>query len=184
VSMEETLNIFKSLESNEGIPEDIWIAIASMLSEDDQAIRAVSSHHGRYFLPEAQRKRLGHILPFMAGVDRKQLLLTGRSTFDEDVPQRCGCCKGPYHPATGHVFIVDSRTMGFACGICAGRFFARQLRSMGWRPFSKKKQKRLNKKANRRLELERKSNARIAAKLVAKINNLTTVKPNELMERD
>lgn len=37
---------------------------------------------------------------------------------------RCFACGGPYHPATGHVFLPEVAY----CGICAGRFFAWVIR--------------------------------------------------------
>lgn len=184
------LDIFKSLEDDNGIPEDIWIAITSMLAKDDLALHVVRGHQGMYFLPEEQRKRLRHILPFIASAHGQivdtidltkgpRLLLAAHSAVDDNVPQRCGCCKGPYHSATGHVFVVDHKVMGYACGICAGRFFAARLLKMGWRPLNKRKRKKLTKKARRRIENENKNEAKIALRIISNMQKATTLEPAE-----
>lgn len=63
---------------------------------------------------------------------------------------RCGRCKGPFHPATGHHFDADT----VACGICFGRFVAWQMKKYGWRPLTKRQRNKLELKKKKQKKAE------------------------------
>lgn len=76
---------------------------------------------------------------------------------------RCGRCKGPFHPATGHMFNATTAS----CGICFGKFICWQMGKYGWRPLSKKQRNKLEAKQKKQRKVEEKL-AKEAAKRAAK----------------
>jgi len=132
--MEELL---KYLEADgNSIPDNAWKAIVSRLDKDNatvcaNAVRVEYRGEVSYCIPLELKKKLRHILPFMPEV--KPMLLAERSSINNELFDKCGACNGPYHSATGHVFIVGNKVMGVGCGICCGKFFAQQLKKDGWK---------------------------------------------------
>lgn len=74
-------------------------------------------------------------------------------------PMRCSRCKGPFHPATGHQFSVDT----VACGICYGKFAAWQLANKFGHTFLSPKQK---KRIDNKIEKAKKKAAKQAKALM------------------
>lgn len=149
--MEILEEIFAALDDPNGLTQDMWLAIVSIVGDYDSSVSGkpwnVNSFGGRYYLTDPQRQRLKHMIPFMVGapIGPQQLALPPHVETEHPEGIRCGKCKGPFHPATGHAF---SATI-VACGICYGRFAAWQLQKYGWAPLTSKQIKKLDKRKNK-----------------------------------
>ena len=147
--------ITKALDDPNGIIEDIWIRIVNIVGDKDPSINGVSCFGGRYYVTDAQRNRLRYMIPFLEGDEKvgnagTQALLALPAHMEEVHPSdiRCGHCKGPFHPATGHAFSAIT----VACGPCYGRFAAWQMKKYGWQPITPLQLKRINKKKNKAIK--------------------------------
>jgi hypothetical protein len=134
--LQETM---RAINDPNGIVQDIWLRIIALLGEKDPSVMGVCCYGARYYVTEAQRKRLQQMVPYMSG---GSLALPPHIEPD---PLRCNKCKGPFHPATGHAF--DEIIV--ACGPCYGRFAAWQLQKYGWKPLSNQQIKKINKSRNK-----------------------------------
>jgi hypothetical protein len=158
--------IMDALNNPNGIPEDVWLNILYVMGDHDACARSTSVFpvNGVYFLVDAQKERLKKIIPFMLGENTDEVPSFGKSSNDtkqlalpphEEIELRCDKCKGPFNQATGHHFTATI----VCCGICAGRFFAWQLKKYG-NPILTTKQKskltKRQKKQKKREEQDRK----------------------------
>src|ERR1041385_6587513 len=170
--LQEMMN---ALNDANGVEQDMWIHILSTMGHEDPAVQGVSTYGGRYYVTEAQRKRLQQMLPFMKGQplalpapaapSEAQLKLLNAGCVAG--PDRCGHCKGPFHPATGHAF---SETI-VCCGVCYGRFVAWQIEKNDWtwhtRPLNNRQLRKLDKKKKKAAKSEQRA-AKQLAKQIAK----------------
>lgn len=140
--------IMKALDDPNGVTQDMWLSIISVVGDRDPSVHGASCFGGRYYITEAQRNRLRHMIPFLNGdnIAGAQPILALPPHIEEvkEHPDdiRCGRCKGPFHPASGHAFSA----IVVACGPCYGKFAAWQLQKYGWKPLTSRQQKKMNKK--------------------------------------
>lgn len=112
-----------ALNDANGIVEDTWLKILNTVPEHDVGVKDVSCFGGRYYLTEAQRKRLRNLIPFMSSVDRaweginrpmtSAELLALPAHFDGT----CGRCKSPVDSAKHEFSFSDT-----ACSKCFTEF--------------------------------------------------------------
>lgn len=162
----------KALEDANGVDQDMWISILNTMGDQDPAVQSVCTYGGRHYVTEAQRKRLQQMLPFMKG-QPLALPAPTTSTVDNKLlnagclsgPDRCGHCKGPFHPATGHAF---SETI-VCCGVCYGRFVAWQIEKNNWtwhtRPLNNRQLRKLDKKKKKAAKAEEKAAKQLVKQL-------------------
>ncbi len=141
--------LLNAIDDANGIVQDIWLRIMEVVGDKDPSITGSWCYGGRHYITDTARSRLRLLISFMQGKDiGAQMLLALPPHIEDEHPAdiRCGRCKGPFHPATGHAF---SATI-VACGPCYGRFAAWQLKNKyGWQPLTPAQLKRLNSKKNK-----------------------------------
>lgn len=162
--MHDMLAIYTALEDDKGIPEHVWWMITDILPRGDVSVSAVLwiKETNAYWLDEHHRTRLLRTLPFIVQERCKRSEVVRPPVVKEliipaSLPVRCGFCKGPFHEATGHVFIVDMVVKGYGCHCCYGRFAADRAKRSGWRPLNNRKARRLAYK-RRKMEQIREKN--------------------------
>ncbi len=139
--------MIKALDDPNGVLQDMWLRIINVVGDKDPSIHGASCFGGRYYITEAQRNRLRHMIPFLSGESVGTQTILALPPHVEEVKEhpagiRCGRCGGPFHPASGHAF---SATV-VACGPCYGKFAAWQLQKYGWKPLTSAQQKRMERK--------------------------------------
>lgn len=143
--------IIKALDSPNGVTEEDWIYILSIMGDkvysDIQAHGFIQSYGGRYYLTNIQIEDIKRAI-FLVREDKTQPMLALPPHIEISHPDniRCGHCNGPFHPATGHAF---NATL-VACGPCYGRFAAWQLKKYGWTPLTYKALKKMDRQKARK----------------------------------